>query len=83
MTDDFKPDFLLQHFLVQITTKEDFTMLLEYIRSNTKEALLAQLELAVAAKELVQREEDDPLGRQLTSTQLRCMRLALRQRDAQ
>jgi hypothetical protein len=58
-------------------------LLLDYIKQNTKEAVVAQLELAVAAKALVPREEDDLLARQLMRTQLRSMRLALRQRDAQ
>jgi hypothetical protein len=80
---DALPDIPLQYFLVQGIKDADLTMLLEYIKSNTKEAIVAQLELAVATKALTPREEDDPLARQLMSTQLRCMRLALRQRDAQ
>jgi hypothetical protein len=78
------PDIPLQYFLVQQTAADaDLTMLLEYVKSNTKEAIVAQLELAVATKALTPREEDDPLARQLMRTQLSSMRLALRQRDAQ
>ena len=80
---DSPPSFPLQYFLVQQTTDDDLTLLLDYIKHNTKEAIVAQLELAVAAKALVPREEDDLLARQLMRTQLRSMRLALRQRDAQ
>ncbi len=80
---DALPDIPLQYFLVQGTQDADLTMLLEYIKSNTKEAIVAQLELAVATKALTPREEDDPLARQLMRTQLSSMRLALRQRDAQ
>jgi hypothetical protein len=81
---DASPDIPLQYFLIQQTTADaDLTKLLEYTQSHTKEALVAQLQLAVATKKIVLPEEDDPLARQLMSTQLRCMRLALRQRDAQ
>ena len=73
----------LQIFLNKQITGADLTMLLEYIKSNTKETVVEQLELAVAVTALTPREEDDPLARQLMSTQLRCVRLALRQRDAQ
>jgi len=81
---DASPDIPLQYLLVQQTTTDaDLTMLLEYIKSNTKEAIVAQLELAVATKALTPPEADDPLARQLMRTQLCSMRLALRQRDAQ
>ena len=80
---DATPNFILQYFLVQKTTDEDFTLLFDYIKQNTKEAVVAQLELAEIAKKIVPPEEDDPLARQLMTTQLRSMRLALRQRDAQ
>lgn len=80
---DSPPSFPLQYFLVQKTTDADLTLLLEYIKQNTKEAVVAQLELAEVTKKLGPREEDDLLARQLMRTQLRSMRLALRQRDAQ
>ncbi len=78
------PDIPLQYFLVQQTAADaDLTKLLEYTQSHTKEALVAQLELAIETKKIALPEKDDPLARQLMRTQLSSMRLALRQRDAQ
>jgi hypothetical protein len=83
MMPDCDPNVPLQFFLVQETTDENLKLLLDYINQNTKEALMAQLELAQTTKSLGPREEDDPLVRPGMRSQLSCMRLALQQRDAQ